>query len=99
MTERDSIEDDKAILDAARHENDAGDQVFSVLVDVGAEQPHDQRAEVRPRAREPAAGPEHAVRRQTGSSSASAASSHSMSARRTRTRTTSPVRATPTRRT
>ena len=29
MTERDSIEDDMAILDAARHENDAGDQVFS----------------------------------------------------------------------
>lgn len=29
ITERDTIEDDKAILDAARHENDAGDQVFS----------------------------------------------------------------------
>ncbi len=29
LTERDTIEDDKAILDAARHENDAGDQVFS----------------------------------------------------------------------
>jgi opacity protein-like surface antigen len=30
LTQRDSIEDDKAILDNARHENDAGDQVFSV---------------------------------------------------------------------
>jgi outer membrane receptor for ferrienterochelin and colicin len=30
ITQRDSIEDDKAILDAARHENDAGDQVFSL---------------------------------------------------------------------
>jgi outer membrane receptor for ferrienterochelin and colicin len=30
ITKRDSIEDDKAILDAARHENDAGDQVFSL---------------------------------------------------------------------
>jgi hypothetical protein len=29
ITERDSIEDDLAILDAARHENDSGDQVFS----------------------------------------------------------------------
>jgi len=29
LTERDTIEDDKAILDAARYENDAGDQVFS----------------------------------------------------------------------
>jgi len=29
ITQRDTIEDDKAILDAARHENDAGDQVFS----------------------------------------------------------------------
>src|SRR4051812_28413718 len=29
ITERDTIEDDKAILDAARYENDAGDQVFS----------------------------------------------------------------------
>ena len=29
VTERDSIEVDKAILDAARYENDAGDQVFS----------------------------------------------------------------------
>jgi hypothetical protein len=29
ITERDSIENDLAILDAARHENDAGDQVFS----------------------------------------------------------------------
>src|SRR6476659_1725745 len=29
ITERDSIEDDLAILDAARHENDAGDHVFS----------------------------------------------------------------------
>lgn len=30
ITERDSIEDDLAVLDAARHENDSGDQVFSV---------------------------------------------------------------------
>jgi hypothetical protein len=30
LTQNDSIEDDKAILDDARHENDAGDQVFSV---------------------------------------------------------------------
>jgi hypothetical protein len=30
ITQRDSIEDDHAILDAARHENDAGDQVFSL---------------------------------------------------------------------
>jgi opacity protein-like surface antigen len=30
LTQRDSIEDDKAILDNARHENDAGDHVFSV---------------------------------------------------------------------
>jgi hypothetical protein len=30
LTQNDSIEDDKAIPDAARHENDAGDQVFSV---------------------------------------------------------------------
>jgi outer membrane receptor for ferrienterochelin and colicin len=30
ITQRDSIESDKAILDAARHENDAGDQVFSL---------------------------------------------------------------------
>jgi len=29
LTERDTIEDDKAILDAARYENDAGDHVFS----------------------------------------------------------------------
>jgi hypothetical protein len=29
LTQRDTIEDDKAILDAARYENDAGDQVFS----------------------------------------------------------------------
>jgi carboxypeptidase family protein/TonB-dependent receptor-like protein len=29
ITERDSIEDDLAILDAARHENDAGDHVYS----------------------------------------------------------------------
>jgi carboxypeptidase family protein/TonB-dependent receptor-like protein len=29
LTERDTLEDDKAILDAARYENDAGDQVFS----------------------------------------------------------------------
>ncbi|MEO8679098.1 MAG: TonB-dependent receptor [Vicinamibacterales bacterium] len=29
ITERDSIEDDLAIADAARHENDSGDQVFS----------------------------------------------------------------------
>ena len=29
ITERDSIEDDLAVLDAARHENDSGDQVFS----------------------------------------------------------------------
>ena len=29
ITQRDTIEDDHAILDAARHENDAGDQVFS----------------------------------------------------------------------
>jgi hypothetical protein len=29
VTQRDTIEDDKAILDAARYENDAGDQVFS----------------------------------------------------------------------
>ena len=29
ITERDSIEDDLAILEAARHENDAGDHVFS----------------------------------------------------------------------
>ena len=50
ITQRDSIEDDKAILDAARHENDAGDQVFSFSLDVGREQPHDERAQVRPRA-------------------------------------------------
>jgi outer membrane receptor protein involved in Fe transport len=30
LTVNDSIEDDLAILDAARHENDSGDQVFSV---------------------------------------------------------------------
>ena len=30
LTRNDSIEDDKAILDAARHENDAGDHVYSV---------------------------------------------------------------------
>jgi outer membrane receptor for ferrienterochelin and colicin len=30
LTQNDSIEDDKAIPDAARHENDAGDHVFSV---------------------------------------------------------------------
>jgi hypothetical protein len=30
LTQNDSIEDDKAILDAARHENDAGDHVYSV---------------------------------------------------------------------
>ncbi len=30
ITERDSIEGDLAVLDAARHENDSGDQVFSV---------------------------------------------------------------------
>jgi len=29
ITQRDTIEDDKAILDAARHENDAGDIVYS----------------------------------------------------------------------
>jgi len=29
LTQRDTLEDDKAILDAARYENDAGDQVFS----------------------------------------------------------------------
>ena len=29
LTERDTLEDDKAILDAARYENDAGDHVFS----------------------------------------------------------------------
>src|SRR6185436_18098868 len=29
LTERDTIEDDKAILDAARYENDAGDHVYS----------------------------------------------------------------------
>jgi hypothetical protein len=29
VTQRDTLEDDKAILDAARYENDAGDQVFS----------------------------------------------------------------------
>ena len=29
MTENDSIEDDLAILDAARHENDAGDIVLN----------------------------------------------------------------------
>ena len=29
LTQRDTIEDDKAILDAARYENDAGDHVFS----------------------------------------------------------------------
>ena len=30
VTQNDSIEDDKAILDAARHENDAGDYVYSL---------------------------------------------------------------------
>ncbi len=30
ITQNDSIEDDKAILDAARHENDAGDYVYSL---------------------------------------------------------------------
>ena len=30
LTQNDSIEDDKAILDAARHENDAGDYVYSL---------------------------------------------------------------------
>jgi TonB-dependent receptor-like protein len=30
LTQRDTIEDDKAIMDAARHENDAGDIVYSV---------------------------------------------------------------------
>ena len=54
------------------------------LVDVGAEQPHDQRAEVRARAREPAAGAEPAVRRQLEVHRLRAASIRSTSDRRTR---------------
>ena len=51
------------------------------VVDVGAEQPHDQRAQVRPRAREPAPGVRAVVRRQLEVHRIPAVSSRSMSAR------------------
>ena len=63
-----------------------------LLAGVGAEQPHDQRGEARPRAREPAPGRPAAVRRQLEVHRLPRRWSRSMSARRTRTPTTSPGR-------
>ena len=98
LTERDTIEDDKAILDAARYENDAGDQVFSCSLASVLNNKTTNEIKIG-HVRESLLQGRGSCSTTTGSSSASTASNRSTSARRTRIPTTSPARATPTRRT
>ena len=63
ITERDSIENDLATLERRAARERFGRPGVQRLVDVGAEQPHDQRIQDRPRARKSAAGAEQPVRR------------------------------------
>ena len=97
LTERDSIEDDLAIPDAARHENDAGDQVFSASWTSVLNNRTTNELKFGHVRESLLQGPGQLFD-DDWNFIGFAGSSRSMSARRTRIRTTSPDRGTPMRR-
>ena len=91
ITERDSIEDDLAMLDAARHENDSGDQVFSASWTSVLNNRTTNELKFGHVRENLLQGPGQSVRRQLEVHRLRTASIRSTSARGTRIRTTTPA--------
>ena len=90
ITERDSIEDDLAVLDAARYENDSGDQVFSASWTSVLNNRTTNELKVGHVRENLLQGPGQLFDDDFGTSSGSRASTRSTSDRGTPTRTTTP---------